>query len=85
MTNYIKLKRAPMILWTDPDRGTCFETLEMEDGDWICPLCGTCWGPEQYGGGQGLLYEEWSGEVLEGEPLDERDAYHESTKRRANK
>lgn len=85
MTNYIKLKRAPMILWTDPDCGTCLEPLEMEDGDWICPMCGTCWGPDQCDGEQGMLYGEWSGEELEGEPLDEQDAFHEATKRRANK
>lgn len=68
MSDYIKLTEAPKLVWNAPHCSACEVDLKCEDG-WICPACGTSWSIDGTDGDKGELYESWSGELLEGEPI----------------
>jgi hypothetical protein len=69
---YVRLTRAPRIIYNAPDCDACSVELESEDG-WFCPSCGTSWGYDDGDGDSGILYEDWSGEILTGPTIDPDD------------
>lgn len=71
MSDYIKLAEAPAFIYENPKCGACYVELGDDDGNWMCPCCGTSWGSDAYDGEYGELYESWAGEELDGEPLDD--------------
>jgi hypothetical protein len=74
MSDYIKLATAPVLSLNDPDCGTCYVSVESDGDGWTCPVCGTSWPYSAGDGDDGTLYEEWSGEELEGDIVDEDEA-----------
>lgn len=71
---YIKLTEPPRFVFQDPTCSACGVDLVSEDG-WLCPVCGTSWSYDASDDDPGNLYEEWSGEELDAEPVDEDAAY----------
>ncbi|WP_420114533.1 hypothetical protein [Pseudactinotalea sp.] len=67
MSDYVKLSEAPTLVFREPECGTCAQECQSDGDGWLCPSCGTSWGYNDYDQG-GTLYEEWSGELLSGEP-----------------
>lgn len=73
MTEYVRLAEAPAWSVSYPTCSVCCVDLQYEDG-WLCPVCGTSWPGNASDGDTGTLYEDWSGETLEGETITEDEA-----------
>jgi hypothetical protein len=74
VSDYIKLAEAPSLSLNDPDCGTCYVSVESTGDGWLCPVCGTSWSYNEGDGDGGQLYEDWSGETLEGDVVSEDEA-----------
>lgn len=80
--SYVKLTEAPTLIFNEPSCGTCSEDVESDGDGWVCPSCGTSWSYDDYDQ-QGTLYEEWSGETLDGDSVPEGADYFDDPQLRA--
>lgn len=85
---YIKLAEAPVWVIQYPQCSACMVDLFTDGDGWTCPVCGTQWDMNANDGDKGELYESWSGETLEDDPVSESDAMkagieYEQAQRRA--
>ena len=76
---YIKLAEAPTWVVQYPQCSACEVDLILDDG-WLCPVCGSCWPGEANDGDQGELFESWSGETIDGDPVPNDDAWREGAR-----
>ena len=72
MKKYIRLLESPILFVRNPECGTCLREVISDGYGWLCPSCGSAWEPSDDDGDRGLLYEQWSDEVLDG-PFYTRD------------
>lgn len=74
---YMRLSRKPGLGMHYPVCEACIIEVDYEDECWQCPSCGTQWPIEimESDGDDAELYEEWSGEKLDGELVSTDDAY----------
>lgn len=77
MSDYIKLVTAPRLSYNYPDCGTCRVPVDYDGDQLVCPVCGTCWETSAGDKEEGSLYEEWSGEALDGPVRNEEEARQE--------
>lgn len=75
---YLKLTEKPGL--SSPGNPTCQACLvEVDYGDetWVCPSCGTEWPGDRMESSpeEATLYEEWSGDTLEGPECPSDIAY----------
>lgn len=80
MSEYIKLDKAPTLSIRHPDCDACAVEVESDGDGWQCPVCGTSWPYDVHEDTPGTLYEEWSGETLEGETVPADDAWRHGSK-----
>ena len=73
--SYIKLDHTPVLVLNYSDCSSCLVSVESDGDGWICPSCGTGWAYGDEDGDEGTLYEEWSGEDLEGPTYSEDDLW----------
>jgi hypothetical protein len=66
---YLKLAEAPTLTIRSPDCNECAVEVTSDGDGWMCLVCGTQWDYDDGEDTPGTLYEEWSGESLEGVPL----------------
>lgn len=69
MGDYVKLAKAPVLILQHPACSACDVELDIDEGFWLCPCCGTAWDMGATDGDEGELYESWSGDSLDGPPL----------------
>ena len=64
-----------------PNCGTCTVEVELEDGSWVCPSCGTVWDVSnyEYSEGVGERFEDWSGETRTGPVAPKDEAWRWSS------
>ena len=75
MTDYLKLAEPPGISYRAPVCDACLEELDWDGDSLRCPTCGTSWSEGASDGDAGDLYEQWSGETLEGPTIENDYAY----------
>lgn len=75
MSSYLKLAEAPEWVLQYPTCSACDVDLFTDGDGWLCENCGTSWSMNASDGDRGLLYEEWSGEKLDGAPVSEAQAW----------
>jgi hypothetical protein len=75
MSEYIKLTAPPVWVVKYPECGSCSVELDTDGDGWLCTICGSSWPMNADDGEVGMLYEDWSGETLDGEPLSEDEAF----------
>lgn len=66
---FLKLEEPPALLPPGhPICAACLVETHQDDIGWVCPSCGTVWPGDKVEASpeQADLYEEWSGEKLEG-------------------
>lgn len=83
--SYIKLTEAPTLTIRMPDCDACSVEVESDGDGWLCPVCGTSWPYDGSEDEPGTLYEEWSGEDLEGPAVPNDDAHHHGGKFEADR
>ena len=66
MGDYVKLAKAPVLILQHPACSACDVELDIDEGFWLCPCCGTAWDMGATDGDEGELYESWSGDSLDG-------------------
>lgn len=74
MSDYIKLAEAPRWVIQYPLCSACNVELDTDGDGWTCNVCGTSWDMNAGDGDEGALYEDWSGETLDGPVLSEKQA-----------
>lgn len=79
MSIYIKLKEAPTLVINMPSCSACCVEIDAEADGLTCPCCGTTWGHRDGEGDTGTLYEEYSGDDLDTEPIDNDEAWRAGT------
>ena len=88
--HYVRLDTKPELRHPGyPICGACDQETDHEDGQWLCPTCGTTWPGDdlEHPAENATLYADWAGEELTGPvcpvslawrwvhlPPDERDA-----------
>ena len=62
--NYVRLKEKPGLSASYPACDACLLEVDYEDGDWLCPGCGTSWPGDrmEVDASKATLFEDWSGE-----------------------
>lgn len=76
---YIRLAERPGLMHPGyPICDACTVETDYEDGDWLCPSCGTCWPGDDMEAPpeKAQLYSEWSGEELTGPVCPNDEAWH---------
>lgn len=75
MADYIKLDQPPRLIVGYPTCGACYVEVNHDDGNWVCPQCGTSWSTNACDDDEGTLYEDWSGDVLDSPVFTHRQAF----------
>lgn len=71
----VKYTEAPILNYEMPTCDACGVEVNCPDSDgWECPMCRTTWGMDDYDR-TGTLYEEWSGETSDMDPVDHEAGY----------
>jgi hypothetical protein len=81
VSEYIKLAERPQWVIQYPQCSACCVDLETDGDGWTCPVCGSAWSQSANDGDEGELYESWSGETLDGDPVANDDAWRTGAKR----
>ena len=66
---YLRLAERPALRHPGyPTCDACDIETDHEDGDWLCPSCGTVWPGDnlEADAADATLYPDWSGETLTG-------------------